>query len=143
MLFGEEDKPKDDAGSGEVEDEEWHVVSHQDAVADEHQEGALLDYHPNSAVRDGSTISQQDADVSATSADTQDRNTNNAHEAVHGILCPPKGLASLSACVQKEKAWAQRHSSSRNAIQRQNRVRQGIQQQAFHLHQPGLRNLCH
>lgn len=132
-------------GSVEAADEEWHVVSHEDAVAEEHQEGALLDYQPNLAVDDSSTISQQDADSSVLSPDTQDPNKNHAHEAVHGILYQPKGLAHvpLCACVQKAKAWAQRRASSRNAIQRQNRIRQGVQHQAFHLQQPGHRSLCH
>lgn len=144
LLFGEEEVPKEVTGSVEVEDEEWHVVSHQDAVAEEHQEGAMLDNHPNVAVQD-SPISQQDGDSSVMSPETQAPNNNHAYGAVHGVLCPPKGLAHapLSACVQKAKAWAQRHSTSRNAIQRQNRLRQGIQQQAFPLHQPGHRNLCH
>lgn len=144
LLFGEEEVPKreQETSSVEAEDEEWHVVSHQDAVADDHQEGVMLDSHPNLAAQDA-PISQQEGDSSVASPETP--SNNRANEAVHALLCPPKGLAHapLSACVQKAKAWAQRHSTSRNSIQRQNRLRQGIQQHAFPLHQPGHRNLCH
>lgn len=130
-------------GCVEAEDEEWHVVCHQDAVADEHQEGALLDHHPDTTVQ-GSPLSLQDGN-SVTAPETQDQNKTNANASVQRILFESKALAHapLSICVQRAKALAQRHSTSRNAIQRQNRIRQGIQQQAFHLHQPGHRNLCH
>lgn len=144
LLFGEEDKPTEDISSTEADDEEWHVVSHQDAVADEHQEGALLDQNPTSSVQ-SAPLEQQDAVISGSSTETLDQKKNSAFEAVHGILCQAKDVtqASLSACVQKEKTFAQRHSTSRNAIHRLNRTRQGAQHQVFHLHQPSQRNLCH
>lgn len=57
----------------------------------------------------------------------------------------PKALAEMTqlACIQKAKAWADRQHVSRNAIQRQNRVRQGVQHHSFHLQQPGHRSLSH
>lgn len=145
LFFGEQEKSTEDTGHVGAEDEEWHVVDHQDAVADDQQEEALLDNHSTSAVRDDSTISQQDADINVNPPETQDHNKNSAFEAVDSILFQTKGVAHapLCACVQKAKAWAQRHSSSRNTIQRKNRIRQGIHKQAFHLHQPNHRNLCH
>lgn len=56
-----------------------------------------------------------------------------------------KALAEAAqlTCVHKPRTWVERHHATRNAIQRQNRVRQGVQHNVFHLQQPGLRNLCH
>lgn len=139
LLFGKEE-PAEGICSAEGDEEEWHVVSHQDAVGDEHLEGALIDHHSDSAV-EASPVSQQEAATSVTSLESQ-----NKSEADHGIVDQPPALGHLSlssACVQKEKAFAQRHSTSRNAFQRQNRIREGFQQQTFHLQQPGRRSLCH
>lgn len=144
LLFGVEDKPTENVQSAEVVEEEWHVVTHQDAVVAEDQDVALLDQVPNSAVP-GATVSQQEANASEMPPETPVQRSNATSGAVPGALHQPKALAEAAqcTCVQKAKAWAERHSFSRNSIQRQNRIRHGIQHQAFHLHQPGHRNLSH
>ncbi|KAK7907466.1 hypothetical protein WMY93_016078 [Mugilogobius chulae] len=137
LLFGEEERPIQDIRSVE-EEEEWHVVSHQEAVADEHQKAALLDHQPSSAV-----VGSQDAENSVISSETQDQDMKNTHQAFPSVLCLPKAVsqATQAAYMQKAKAWADRHRSSGKAVQRQNRIRHSIQQQAFCLHQPSHRNL--
>uniref|UniRef100_A0A8D0ABE3 Uncharacterized protein n=1 Tax=Sander lucioperca TaxID=283035 RepID=A0A8D0ABE3_SANLU len=65
--------------------------------------------------------------------------------AITGSVSQPKALEEVTqlTCIQKAKAWADPHRMSRNAIQRQNRVRQGVQHHSFHLQQPGHRNISH
>ncbi|XP_055077848.1 tumor protein p53-inducible nuclear protein 2 [Periophthalmus magnuspinnatus] len=143
LLFGKNDKPIEDISSMEMEDEEWHVVNHQEAVTDEHQKGALLDHQPKPPVC-GSTV-LQDAENSVISSETQDQTKGKiTYQAIPGVDLPKViPHVAQSACVQRAKAWADRHSSARKAVQRQNRLRHRVQQQVLHLHQPGPRNLCH
>ncbi|KAJ0068414.1 hypothetical protein NL108_005997 [Boleophthalmus pectinirostris] len=143
FLFGDEDKPLEDIKSVEVEDEEWHVVSHQEAVADEHQKAALLEHQPKSAVFDSSNV--QDADNSVISSETLDQTKEKiTNQAFPGVSLP-KVVAHVTeaACMQRAKAWGDRHNSSRKAVQRQNRLQHRVQQQALHLHQPVHRNMYH
>lgn len=65
--------------------------------------------------------------------------------AITGSVSLHKALLEVTqlTCMQKAKAWTDPHHMSRNAIQRQNRVRQAVQHHSFHLQQPGHRNLSH
>lgn len=73
-----------------------------------------------------------------------DQSKNTASWATTGPVAHPKPLVEVAHLgIQKARTWADRHHMTRNAIQRQNRVRQGVQPNFFHLQQPGQRNLCH
>ncbi|CAL1608678.1 unnamed protein product [Knipowitschia caucasica] len=143
LLFGAEDKAVEDIRPMEVEDEEWHVVSHQEAVAEEHHKAAVIDHETNTAVL-GSTCSQL-LENSAISSETQDQKKKSAAEALPAVLSLSKavGPGTPCVCVHKAKDWVPRHGLSRRAMQRQNRIRQGVHPQSFHLQQPGQRSLYH
>ncbi|XP_040926885.1 tumor protein p53-inducible nuclear protein 2 [Betta splendens] len=134
LLFGgEEETPE----AVDVVEEGWLVVSHQEAGTTENQ-----DLPPDSQQADsaphGDTVANIETSVSDPEATVQ---TSPASAS----FSQPKALteAMQSACIQKAKALADRHHVSRNAIQRLNRVRQGVQHPSFHLQQPGHRNLSH
>lgn len=74
-----------------------------------------------------------------------DQSQSTTSWATTGPVAHPKALAEVAqlTCIQKARTWGERQHMTRNAIQRQNRVRQGIQPNFFRLQQPGQRNLCH
>lgn len=139
LLFGGEDKTPENVKSGEVVDDGWLVVNHQEVMSAEDQKVALSE---NSAAP-GDTMSLQETDTSVADPEPVVQSGNTSTPA--GAFCPSKVLPEVTqfSCIQKAKAWADRHHTSRNGIQRQNRVRQGVQQHSFHLQQPGQRSLGH
>ena len=88
---------------------------------------------------DFSLSSMEDAELAAPSSSAA------TTRAMTVSFSQPDALAELTqlTCIQKAKALADRHHVSRNAIQRQNRVCQGVQRHSFHLQQPGHRSLGH
>ncbi|KAM7423233.1 hypothetical protein PAMA_011001 [Pampus argenteus] len=136
LLFGgEEDKTPEDDKSGEVVEEGWLVVNHQAG----NQEAEVLQ-QSNTALY-VEPVTQLETDTSTTTSSS----TSSDIQAVMDLVSQPKTLAEVTqlTSVQKAKSCVDRHYMSRNAIQRQNRVHQGYQHHAFHLQQPGHRNLSH
>lgn len=144
LLFGGEDKTPESVKSGEVVDDGWLVVNPQEVMSAEDQKVAPSEHQPNSAAH-GDTVSQQETDTSVADPEPVVQSGNTSTPAGAGTFCQPKVLPEVTqfSCIQKAKAWAERHHTSRNGIQRQNRVRQGIPQHSFHLQQPGQRRLGH
>lgn len=141
LLFGGEEETPKGVKSGEVVEEEWLVVTHQESGSAENQEAELTDPQPLNSAPHGDTFANIESDKS----DLESEATVQSSGAVSVSFSQPKVLAEVTqlTCNQKAKAWAERHQISRNSIQRQNRVRQGVQHQSFHLQQPGHRNLGH
>lgn len=144
LLFGGEEKTPEHVKSGEEVDDGWLVVNPQEALSAEEQQVATSDNQPNSEAH-GDTVSQQETDPSVSDPEPAVQSGNTTSQAVAGALCQPKVVAEVTqlSCIHKAKAWADRHHTSRNGIQRQNRLRQGVQQHSFHLQQPGQRSLGH
>lgn len=143
LLFGGEEKTPEDVKSGEVVEEGWLVVNHQ-----ENQDADVPDIQQsNSAINadTDTTLYTLETVTSATDPEptVQTSNTTSNSRAIIGLVSQPKTLAEVTQLTQKAKSCADRHHMSRNAIQRQNRVRQGVQHQSFHLQQPGHRTLSH
>ncbi|XP_033181884.1 tumor protein p53-inducible nuclear protein 2 [Anabas testudineus] len=145
LLFGgEEETPEVVKSSGEVLEEGWLVVSHQEAGTAENQE-SQADTQPSNLETHGDTVASMETDTSALEPELTVHTSSTTSPAISGSFSQPKALAEVtqSTCIQKAKAWVDRHHMSRNTIQRQNRVRQGVQHHSFHLQQPGHRNLSH
>ncbi|KAM9362195.1 tumor protein p53-inducible nuclear protein 2 [Symphorus nematophorus] len=146
LIFGGEEETPEDVKSGEVVDEEWLVVSHQEAGSAENQGAAkLTDIQPSNSALNGDAAANMETDTSVVDPEPTDQSSSSTSRAVTGSASQPKAVVEVTplTCIQKAKTWADRHYMTRNAIQRQNRVRQGVQHHVFHLQQPGHRNLCH
>ncbi|XP_035518400.1 tumor protein p53-inducible nuclear protein 2 [Morone saxatilis] len=142
LLFGGEEETPKDVKSGEVVEEGWLVVSHQEA---ESHSAELTDTQPSNSAPHGDTIANMDNDSSVLDPEPTVQSSIATSREITGSVSQPKALLEVTqlACTQKAKAWTDRHHMTRNAIQRQNRVRQGVQHHSFHLQQPGHRNLSH
>ncbi|XP_044206211.1 tumor protein p53-inducible nuclear protein 2 [Thunnus albacares] len=140
LLFGGEEKTPEDVKSGEVVEEGWLVVNHQ-----ENQDADVPDIQQSNSAINADTDTTLETVTSATDPEptVQTSNTTSNSRAIIGLVSQPKTLAEVTQLTQKAKSCADRHHMSRNAIQRQNRVRQGVQHQSFHLQQPGHRTLSH
>lgn len=79
------------------------------------------------------------ASVADAEPTAQSGRTGTSTQSVFSSLSKPKAIAKMT----QAKVLAERHHVSRNAIQRQNRVRQGVQHHSYHLQQPGCRSLSH
>lgn len=136
LLFGGEEETPDEAKPGEPAEDGWLVVNHQEAGGCESQDAEPpLD--------------------SASQGDTAANAENNSPSLVEASAPPsisaasyvsqPKALAEQTRVIraQRAKAWTDRHGASRNAIQRQNQVRQANQHNSFHLQQPSHRSLSY
>ncbi|XP_073325118.1 tumor protein p53-inducible nuclear protein 2 [Pagrus major] len=145
LLFGGEEETPEDVKSGEEVEEEWLVVSHQEAVSAENQDAKLTDTELSNSAPHGDTVATVETDISLLDPEPTDQSSSSPSRAITGSSSQPKALleATKITCTQKAKTWADRQHMTRNAIQRQNRVRQGVQQHSFHLQQPGHRNICH
>ncbi|XP_042365159.1 tumor protein p53-inducible nuclear protein 2 [Plectropomus leopardus] len=146
LFFGGEEEIPEDVKSGEAVEEGWLVVSHQEAGSAENQSTELTDTQPLDSAPLGDTAAVMQADISVLSPKPAvQTNNSSSSRAIADSFPQPKALLEVTqlTCVQKAKAWADPHHMSRNAIQRQNRVRQGVQHHSFHLQQPGHRNLSH
>nr|CBN81018.1 Tumor protein p53-inducible nuclear protein 2 [Dicentrarchus labrax] len=145
LLFGVEEETPEDVKSGEVVEEGWLVVSHQEAGSAESHSAELTDTQPSNSAPHGDTIANMDTDGSVLDPEPTVRSSSATSRAITGSVSQPKALLEVTqlACTQKAKAWTDRHHMTRNAIQRQNRVHQGVQHHSFHLQQPGHRNLSH
>jgi len=141
LLFGGEEETPEDVKSGEVVEEGWLVVNHQA----ENQDAEVPDIHQSNSAINVDTATTLETDTSATDPEPtiQTSSTTSNSRAITGLISQPKTLAEVTQLTQKAKSCADRHHMSRNAIQRQNRVHQGVQHQSFHLQQPGHRNLSH
>eukprot|EP00064_Thunnus_orientalis_P005908 superscaffoldBa00000596_g5922 len=140
LLFGGEEKTPEDVKSGEVVEEGWLVVNHQ-----ENQDADVPDIQQSNSAINADTDTTLETVTSATDPEptVQTSSTTSNSRAIIGLVSQPKTLAEVTQSTQKAKSCADRHHMSRNAIQRQNRVRQGVQHQSFHLQQPGHRTLSH
>lgn len=143
LLFGREEETPEDVKSGEVVEEGWHVVTHQEAGSAENHDPLLTDSQPS--VPRGNTNMETDCAVDADPTVQSRSTTTTATQSMSSSFSKPKAVAEITqlTCVQKAKVSAERHHVSRNAIQRQNRVRQGVQHHSYHLQQPGYRSLSH
>lgn len=143
FIFGGAEETAEDVKSVEAGEEGWHVVTHQEAEV-ENREALLSDTQPSSPGVCGNTSTDTEADRTS-DAEPTGQSGSAASRAASGVYSQPKTLAEVTrlACIPKAKAWADRHCVSRNAIQRQNRVRQGVQSHSFQLQQPGHRSLSH
>ncbi|KAM3621084.1 uncharacterized protein V6R79_005840 [Siganus canaliculatus] len=144
LFFGGEEIAEE-VKSGEVVEEEWLVVSHQEVGSLENQGGERDDTQPSSSGLQGVTAANMETAQSLVDPVPKDPSSSTTSEVITASNFHPKALLEGTPLTwaQKAKTWADRHHMTRNAIQRQNRVRQGVQHQPFHLQQPGHRNLCH
>ncbi|KAM8756651.1 tumor protein p53-inducible nuclear protein 2 isoform 1-T3 [Acanthopagrus schlegelii] len=145
LLFGGEEETPETVKSGEEVEEEWLVVSHQEAGSAENQDAKLTDIQPSNSTPHGDTVAAVAADISGLDPEPVVESSSSPSRAISGSSSQPKALLEVTkiTSTQKAKTWADRQHMTRNAIQRQNRVRQGVQHQSFPLQQPGHRNLCH
>lgn len=143
FIFGGAEEATEDVKCVEAGEEGWHVVTHQEAEV-ENRDAPLSDARPSSPAACGNTSADTEADRTS-DADAAARSSGATSPAGSGVSPQPKALAEVTrlACPPKAKAWADRHHVSRNAIQRQNRVRHGVQSHSFQLQQPGHRSLSH
>uniref|UniRef100_UPI0037E8EF6F tumor protein p53-inducible nuclear protein 2 n=1 Tax=Semicossyphus pulcher TaxID=241346 RepID=UPI0037E8EF6F len=146
LLFGGEEETPQDIKSGEGLEEGWLVVSHQEAVSAEDPGAELTETQPtlNCALH-GETVADIKTDISVSDPEPTVQSSSASSRAITGSVFQPKALleATQLTSIQKAKTWADRHHMTRNAIQRQNRVRQGVHHHSFPLQQPGHRNLSH
>ncbi|KAK9529470.1 hypothetical protein VZT92_013559 [Zoarces viviparus] len=147
LLFGGEEETPKDVKSGEAVEEGWLVVSRQEAGSAENQGAELTDTHSSSSALQGETVANVESDISVLDPErtVQSSSSSSSSQAITGSVSQPKAVLEVTqlTCIQKAKTWTDPHHMSRNAIQRQNRVRQGVQHHSFHLQQPGHRNLSH
>ncbi|XP_062252019.1 tumor protein p53-inducible nuclear protein 2 [Platichthys flesus] len=143
LFFGGEEETPKEVKSGEVLEEGWLVVNHHETSSAENQDAELTESLPEISPPHGDTVTKMETDTSV--SDTEPTAQSSSSGDVSGSFSQPKVLAEVAqvTCVQKAKAWTERHHMSRNAIQRQNRVHQGVQHHSFNLQQPGHRNLSH
>lgn len=142
LLFGGAEEAPEDVKSAEVVEEGWLVVSHQEAGSAENQGAERTDTQSSNPALQGDTVVNMESDISVLDPEPT---VQSSSRAITGSVPQPQAVLEVTqlTCVQKAKAWADPHHMSRNAIQRQNRVRQGVQHHSFHLQQPGHRNLSH
>lgn len=148
LLFGGEEETPQEVKSGEVSEEEWLVVSHQEAISAENQGPEQTENEQTSKFPPhGDTAAHMKTDISVLDQETTVQRSNNSapSEAVTGSVFHPKAMLEVTqlTSIQKAKAWTDRHYMTRNAIQRQNRIRQGVHHHSFPLQQPGHRHLSH
>ncbi|XP_050930399.1 tumor protein p53-inducible nuclear protein 2 [Lates calcarifer] len=145
LFFGGEEESPEEIKSGEVVEEGWLVVSHQETNSAENQDAGLTDTQPLNSASHGESVTNMEVDTSVLDPESTVQSSTTTSQAISGSFSQPKALSEATqlTCIQKAKSLADRHLNSRNAIQRQNRVRQGVQHHSFHLQQPGHRNLSH
>lgn len=144
LLFGgEEEETPEHVKSGEAVEEGWTVVTHQEADSAESQDTLLSETQPPNSALHGNTAANMEADCGP-DAEPSVQSSTTTSQAMSATFFQPKALPDITqlTCIQKARSWADRHYVSRNAIQRQNRIRQGVQH-SFHLQQPGHRSLGH
>ncbi|XP_044076113.1 tumor protein p53-inducible nuclear protein 2 [Siniperca chuatsi] len=143
LLIGGEEATPEDVKSGEAVEEGWLVVSHQEVGSAENQGAELTDTQPSNSAIHVDTVANMESDISV--LDPEPTVQSRGGRATTGSVSQPKAVVEVTqlTCTHKAKAWDDRHHMSRNAIERQNRVRQGVQHHSFHLQQPGHRNLSH
>lgn len=150
LIFGgeEDQQATEDVKSREEEeeeDEEWLVVSHDEALSAENNGLQQLDAQTSASPPHGDTVTNVKAEVGAFDAEPPTQAGNPSGRAAAASVSQLKALVQVAplSFTPKGCTWVERHHTTRNAIQRQNRVRQGVQHSVFHLQQPGLRNHCH
>ncbi|KAM6947286.1 tumor protein p53-inducible nuclear protein 2 isoform 2-T5 [Lycodopsis pacificus] len=143
LLFGGEEETPKDVKSGEAVEEGWLVVSRQGSA--ENQGAELMDTQSSNSALQGETVANVESDISVLNPEPRVQSSSSSSQAITGSVSQPKAVLQVTqlTCIQKAKTWTDPHHMSRNAIQRQNRVRQGVQHHSFHLQQPGHRNLSH
>ncbi|KAF3689503.1 hypothetical protein EXN66_Car005175 [Channa argus] len=144
LLFGGQEETPEVFKSGEEVDEGWLVVSHKEATSAENQD-IQADSKPSNSAPHGDTVANRETNTKELAPEPEVQTSTTTSRAISGSSSQPKPLAKVtqSACIQKAKAWADRHHMSRNSIQRKNRIRQGVHPHSFYLQQPGHRNLSH
>ncbi|XP_078103496.1 tumor protein p53-inducible nuclear protein 2 isoform X2 [Sander vitreus] len=66
LFFGGEEETPDDVKSGEVVEEGWLVVSHQETGSVENQGAELTDTQPPNSALHGDTVANMETDMSST-----------------------------------------------------------------------------
>ncbi|KAM4588056.1 tumor protein p53-inducible nuclear protein 2 [Odontesthes bonariensis] len=145
LLFGGKEEAPEDAKPGQVVEEGWLVVTHQAAASAENQDAQLADTQQSISPLHGDATANMESDSVEDAEPAAPSSSTATTRALTGSFSQPEALTELTqlTCTQKAKALADRHHVSRNAIQRQNRVCQGVQRHSFHLQQPGHRSLGH
>ncbi|KAL3059163.1 hypothetical protein OYC64_011145 [Pagothenia borchgrevinki] len=142
LFFGGEEETPEDVKSGEVVEEGWLVVNHQEPSSSENEVTEPADTQPsNSALHEDIAVNME-SDISVLDPELAVQSSSSSL-AVTAPLPHPKDLLEETQLSCNKKTWVDPHHMSRNAIQRQNRVRTGVQHHAFHLQQPAHRNLSH
>ncbi|KAM8916516.1 tumor protein p53-inducible nuclear protein 2 isoform 1-T2 [Spinachia spinachia] len=146
LLFGGQEEAPEDVKSGEAVEDGWLVVSHPEAGSAENQCAKRTDTQSSNLALHGATVENVESDISVLDPEhTVESSSSSSSRAITGSVYQPKAVLEVTqlSSIQRAKTWGDPHHMSRKAIQRQNRVRQGVQHQSFHLQQPGQRNLSH
>ncbi|KAI3369521.1 hypothetical protein L3Q82_007731 [Scortum barcoo] len=118
LLFGGDEKTPEDVKSGDVVEEGWLVVSHQEA---ENQDAELTDNKPSNSALRGDTAANMETDNRFTYLPVfpfsvldpepkaqSSSSSNNASRAIASYyISQPKALDEVTQliCIQKAKAW--------------------------------------
>ncbi|KAK5872964.1 hypothetical protein PBY51_013616 [Eleginops maclovinus] len=144
LFFGGEEDTTEDVKSGEVVEEGWLVVNHQEESSSENQVTEPTDTQPSNSALHEDTAANMESVISVLDPELAvESSSSSSSLAVTASVPHLKDLLEVTQLPCNKKTWVDPHHMSRNAIQRQNRVRTGVQHQAFHLQQPTHRNLSH
>ncbi|MEQ2304405.1 hypothetical protein AMECASPLE_026699 [Ameca splendens] len=145
LLFGGQEETPEDVKPGEVAEEGWLVVNHQEAGGCENQDALLAAAQQHNSTYQGDTPANTGKNSPSNLEPTVPPSSTITSQAVASYVSQPKAVTELTqvTCAQKAKAWTDRRNVSRNAFQRQNQVNQVVQHNSFHLQQPGHRSLSH
>nr|XP_057921151.1 tumor protein p53-inducible nuclear protein 2 isoform X2 [Doryrhamphus excisus] len=149
LLFGGQEAPPGEVQPEEVVEEEWLVVSHQEAASAGTGTGSVgasslpPDSDPNTVATTPVDTDASVTDPESEQSTDQSGGTASKRGVASALLSPPEALQELTKLTCRKASRTSSHCMSRNAIQRQNRVRQGCQQHSFPLQQPGHRTLSH
>ncbi|XP_071773572.1 tumor protein p53-inducible nuclear protein 2 [Centroberyx gerrardi] len=152
LLFGGEEETPEDVKSGEVVEEDWLLVSHQEAINEvssaEDQDAELADTRPSNPAVHEDTDANLETAIRMLEREPSVQSSSTTSQVISSSsVSHAEALAKVTQVtrVQRAQAWVERHHLSRNAIQRQNCARQRSQHHTHntYLHQPGHRNPSH
>ncbi|XP_077582957.1 uncharacterized protein LOC144203414 isoform X2 [Stigmatopora nigra] len=146
LLFGGEKDASEEVVPEKVE-EEWLVVTHQEATS---AEIAIVEAPTGSSesVTNPTMITNLETTRATEPASEQStvdsQETAKSIHATSEILCPPtKTLQELTELTSMKKTRETYQPKSFPAIQQRNRIRHGFQHRSFSLQQPGQRAFGH
>ncbi|KAM4741695.1 tumor protein p53-inducible nuclear protein 2 [Anableps anableps] len=145
LLFGGEEETPEEIKPGEVAEDGWLVVNHQEAGGCENQHALLAAAQQSNSISQGDTPANTEKNSQSHVESSIPPSSSMTSWAVARYVSQPKAVAELTqvTCAQKAKAWTDRRHVSRNAMQRQNHVHHIAQHNSFHLQQPGHRSFSH